>query len=77
MLSNQPSGSLSEMVLVDGFKFGIETDWALLQLTTSLESRVSQKALSSASVLNLGTLLAFFINFPLFTVHITSGNDTN
>ena len=75
MLSRSISGRRSEIVLVEGFKFGIATRVAFAQSTYSLESFFYQKPRSSASVLNFGVaLLGLLINFPLFTVHI-SGRD--
>src|SRR5690554_5102699 len=75
--SRRDSGSLREMVLVEGFRFGNCARLACFQSTYSVESWLSQKARSSLSFLNSGIFLALLINLPLLTVHITGGNHSD
>lgn len=78
MRSSKASGNLREMVVVDGFKLGSTACFALLQSTKSVESCVSQKARSSASVLKVGILdLTVLIDISLFSVHIPGGDNPN
>src|SRR5437764_304636 len=75
MRSSMVSGSRSEMEVVDGFRLGNRTCFALLQSTYSEESCVCQKWRSSASSRKAGIGLGFLvISGPFLAMHIACGN---
>ena len=57
MRSRNPSGGRSEMVWVDGLRFGSRALAACVQSTYSVQSCISQKVRSAISLLNDGTTL--------------------
>src|ERR1700722_10140001 len=70
MESRRCCGSRSEIVWVDGFRFGSTVSWAFFQSKYAVESFFSQNALSAASLANLGMALSrLFINHALLPMH--------
>ena len=75
MRSSKLLGSRSEIEVEDGFRLGSRVRSALFQSTWSAESLASQKARSSASVLNTGTFLMFLaVDLSLLSAHVPGGN---
>ncbi len=63
---------------MDGFSFGKVADRASFQSMYSLESWISQKARSSASDLNSGTVFfGLLIKSSFAAAHIPGGNYSN
>ena len=70
--SSSDTGSLSDIEVVDGLRLGMRTSLAVDQSTYLVESSRSQKARSSASVVNSGIGLSFFdIQDSFFATHDT------
>jgi len=59
MRSRSVTGRRSEIAVVDGLRFGKRTRSALVQSIKLLESCISQKRRSSASLRNFGIDLSF------------------
>jgi hypothetical protein len=78
MLSKRDSGSLMEMVLLEGFKFGKDAALAFDQSRYSVESVFAQNSPAVSSESRSGTCLSLFkIDLPLFFIHVTGGHDPN
>src|ERR1700735_910704 len=78
MRSSSPTGNRSEIEVVEGLRLGKRTHWAFCQSTYSVESCVSQKTRSAASVLKSGTgFNGFLIAQSLLAVHGARGHHAN
>src|SRR6202051_4081402 len=76
--SRRCCGSRSEIVWVDGFKFGSTVGCAFFQSKYPVESFFSQNARSAASLANLGVVLSRFLINPAFLpMHVSSRNHPN